>query len=284
MSPTVISPYQSLILGIVEGISEYLPISSTGHLVIASDVLGLRKIDMLLPAQIEAVQAFEIVIQGGAILAVLLLYRRYVFEILLGLFGKSATGRKLAVNIFCGTVPVLFFGFLLKGVISKYLQFTGPVLVSLAVGGVAMIFFERFYARRAPRETGGAEILDLTWKQAVGIGGLQCLALWPGTSRSMVTIVGGMSYGLKRSAAAEFSFLLGMPALLAATLYKLLKNGDVLLEHIGPLSLLIGFVTSTVFAVFAVRWLVGFLNRNGLTYFGWYRIVLAAVIFFVVGV
>jgi undecaprenyl-diphosphatase len=213
----------------------------------------------------------------------LLLYRKYVLEIILGLLGKSESGKKLALNIFCGTLPVLLLGFLLKGVISTYLQFTGPVLLSLAVGGVVMIGFERFRGRRANDEVDAVGINDLSWKQAFMIGGLQCLALWPGTSRSMVTIIGGMQCGLKRPAAAEFSFLLGLPALLAATLYKLLKDGDVLFAHVGSLSLFVGFITSTIFAALAVRWLVGFLNRNGLAYFGWYRIALAAVIFMVVG-
>lgn len=278
-----ISSLQAFILGIVEGITEYLPISSTGHLVITSDLIGLRDLQHLSPAQIEAVQAFEVVIQSGAILAVLLLYRHHAYETFLGALGKSAKGRRLLVNIACATMPILVAGFLLKGVISTYLQFTGPVLIALVVGGLAMIAFEKFRGRKGAADSEPIAIEDLTWKQALMVGGLQCLALWPGTSRSMVTIMGGMMIGLKKPVAAEFSFLIGLPALLAATAYKALKNGDVLIAHVGASSLLIGLATSTIFAAFAVRWLVSFLGRSGLAPFGWYRLALAAVVFLVIG-
>ncbi len=281
MSTPVITPLQALFLGIVEGISEYLPISSTGHLVLTSHLLGLRDLSALSTEQIQAVQAFEIVIQGGAILAVLVLYWRYILDIVLGLVGKSKSGLKLAVNIACGTLPILIMGYLLKGVIGTYLQFTGPVLFSLAAGGIVMILFERRRTQVDPGTIAEVSIGDLTWQQAVKIGLLQCLALWPGTSRSMVTIIGGMLFGLKRPAAAEFSFLLGLPALLAATIYKAIKDGPVLLEHIGFSALFVGFATATIFAALAVRWLVSFLNRNGLTYFGWYRLLLAAALLIV---
>ena len=282
MSEPVISTVNALILGIVEGITEFLPVSSTGHLVITSDLLGLRNLANFSPDEIEAIQAFEIVIQGGAILAVLLVYRRYFIDTIRGVLGKSPAGRRLFINIVTATVPVLGAGFLLKGVISRYLQFTTPVLAALVLGGIAMLFFERIQSRKAPESSAGLVVHDLTPRQALIIGAVQCLALWPGTSRSMVTIIGGMVVGLSRPAAAEFSFLIAFPALLAATAYKALKSGDVLITHVGSTALAVGFLTSTMFAGLAVRWLISYLNARGLSVFGWYRLALATVIFFVV--
>lgn len=278
MAESLISAPNAFILGVVEGITEYLPISSTGHLIITSQLLGLRNSEGLTPSQIEAIQAFEIVIQGGAILAVAILYHRYLLETVLGVLGKSVRGRQLFINICCATLPVLVAGFLLKDVIAKYLQFPGPVLFSLVLGGVVMLVFEKFQKQKdAPLKE--LSIHDLSWKAALAIGLIQCFALWPGMSRSMVTIVGGMYLGLRRGAAAEFSFLVGLPVLLSATLYKGLKNGDVLLEHVGISSLFIGTLTSAVSAAIAIRWLVAFLNRRGLALFGWYRLVLAAAVY-----
>jgi undecaprenyl-diphosphatase len=277
MDEPVISTLQAFILGVVEGLTEYLPVSSTGHLVIASDLMGLHAAETLSASQLEAVQAFEIVIQSGAILAVLVLYRQKVLATVLGALGRSPSGKQLLLNMACATAPVLVFGYLSKDIISRYLQFKGPVLAALVVGGIAMLLFERLRKRK----TGGPEIEieSVTWRQALFVGAFQCLALWPGTSRSMVTIIAGMLVGLRRPAAAEFSFLIGLPALLAATAYKALKDGDVLLHNVGPSSLAVGLLTSTLFAVVAIRWLVSFLNSHGLAVFGWYRLALAAVLF-----
>jgi undecaprenyl-diphosphatase len=284
MSGSMIAPFQAAVLGLVEGITEYLPISSTGHLVIASELLGLRSEPTLTPDQMTAIQAFEIVIQGGAILAVALLYWKYVKEIILGLLGQSDKGRKLAINIAIGTAPVLALGFLLKGIISKFLQHTIPVLISLVVGALFMIWFENRRVKNVAEPTEEFDLHGLSPKQALRIGCLQCLALWPGTSRSMVTIVGGMSFGLSRSAAAEYSFLLGLPALLAATGYKVLKDGQNLMEHVDSVSLLIGFAVATVSAAFAVKWLVGYLSRHNLKAFAFYRIAVAIAMALVIGI
>jgi undecaprenyl-diphosphatase len=281
MAESLISASNAFILGIVEGITEFLPISSTGHLIITSQLLGLRSSEGLTASEIQAIQAFEIVIQGGAILAVIGLYHRYLWETVLGLLGKSIRGRQLFINICCATVPVLVAGFLLKDFIAKYLQFPGPVLFSLVLGGVVMLVFEKFQKQK-DASTEELSIHDLTWKSALMIGLIQCFALWPGMSRSMVTIVGGMYLGLRRGAAAEFSFLVGLPVLLSATLYKGWKDGDVLLAHVGVSSLLIGMFTSAVAATFAIRWLVSFLNRRGLALFGWYRLFLAAAVYLIV--
>ncbi len=284
MQEPVISPFDSFILGVVEGITEFLPVSSTGHLVVTSELLGLRGHVNRTAEQIAAIQAFEIVIQAGAILAVLYLYKRPVLEMIQGLLGKSETGRKLLINICLATFPVLVVGFLAKDFISEHLQFTGPVLIAMVVGGVLMIVFEKFFVKGDRADTHSpTAIHEMSFKQASFVGFLQCLALFPGTSRSMVTIMGGMLTGLKRPMAAEFSFLVGLPVLLLATAYKGMKQGPLLIEYIGINALSIGLVTSAVFAFFAVKWLVAFLNKRGLAFFGWYRLIAAAVIYFVVG-
>jgi undecaprenyl-diphosphatase len=284
MEQPVISGFDSFMLGIVEGITEFLPVSSTGHLVVTSELLGLRGHVNRTADQIAAIQAFEIVIQAGAILAVLFLYKKTILEILSGIAGKNEKGRKLFINICIASFPVLAIGYLIKDLIKEHLQFTGPVLAAMVIGGILMIVFERFFVRGDKAE--GQPVVglhDLSYKQAAFIGFTQCLALWPGTSRSMVTILGGMVAGFKRPIAAEFSFLVGLPVLLAATAYKCLKEGPLLIEHVGLSSIAIGLATSAVFAFFAVKWLVSFLNNRGLAVFGWYRLAFAAVIYFTVG-
>lgn len=280
----VISGFDSFILGVVEGITEFLPISSTGHLVVTSELLGLRGEGNRTADQIAAIQAYEIVIQAGAILAVLFLYKKPVLEMIQGLLGKNESGKNLFINICLATFPVLGVGFLGKDFISENLQFTGPVLIAMIVGGVLMILFEKFFVHKDRADTHEPTRLhDMSFKQAAFIGCLQCIALFPGTSRSMVTIMGGMLTGLKRPMAAEFSFLVGLPVLLAATAYKIYKQGPLLVEHVGFSSMAIGLATSTVFAFFAVKWLVAFLNKRGLAFFGWYRLAAAVVIYLIVG-
>ncbi len=285
MEQPVLSGLDSFILGIVEGITEFLPVSSTGHLVLTSELLGLRGQAERTAEQIAAIQAFEIVIQAGAILAVLFLYKKAILDLIAGVLGRSPNGRKLFINISIACFPVLAVGFLAKDFISEHLQFTGPVLIAMVVGGMLMIVFERYFVKGDEVEGQvPLRLYDLTHKQAAFIGFLQCFALFPGTSRSMVTIFGGMLAGFKRPMAAEFSFLVGLPVLLLATAYKGLKSGPLLMEYIGPSALIIGLLTSAVCAFFAVKWLVAFLNKRGLAGFGWYRLVLAAVIYFAVGV
>ncbi len=279
----LISAFQAFILGVVEGITEYLPISSTGHLTLTSQLLGLRS-SSLTEEQIAAIQAYEIIIQSGAILAVVILYKEAIAKIIAGFFGRSPEGRRLLINICLAALPALAVGYLLHKLIEKHLQFSGPVLAALAIGGVVMIVWERFFGEAKVDRDSGMQLHELSPQRALLIGCLQCLALWPGTSRSMITILGGMLVGLRRSMAAEFSFLVGLPVLLAATGYKALKDGPLLIEHVGPSAMIIGLVTSTVFAMVAVKWLVAFLNKRGLALFGWYRLGLALVFYLVIGV
>ena len=289
--------WHAVVLGLVEGITEYLPISSTGHLILTSSLLGLDST----PAQKEAVDAFSVIIQGGAILAVLGLYRTRVMQMVQGLLGVvrigkgDEAGRRLAINLIVAFIPAALLGPKLDDIIEAKLFHTGPVLAALALGGVFMILIDRMRARKAhardkaqaiEAETAGKEIESVTISQALFIGLMQVIAMWPGTSRSMMTITAGVLTGLKPKAAAEFSFLLGLPTLGGACVYKLGKNVLAAQQHhtanffevIGLVPVVIGLIVATLSAVVAVRWLVGFLNKHGLSVFGWYRLGLSAVL------
>jgi undecaprenyl-diphosphatase len=274
--------WQALILGVVEGITEFLPISSTGHLIITSALLGLDG-----PETKSAVDAFNIVVQGGAILAVAGLYRARIAQMFRGVLGRDPVGLNLLINLTIAFLPAAFAGVFLDEAIESMLFHPGPVIIALAAGGVYMMVVEQWREGRfgsgstAMRDRG---IEELTPRQALTIGILQCIAMWPGTSRSMMTITGGLFAGLRPAAAAEFSFLLGLPTLGGACLYKLAKNvsnagpeGN-LFQVLGVAPALIGIVTAMISAALAIRWLVGFLSRRGLMLFGWYRILLAIVL------
>lgn len=279
--------FDAIILGLIEGITEYLPISSTGHLIIANA--------FLMPDSAEgiksAVDAYTVIIQGGAILAVLGLYRVDVRAMVLGLFGKHAEGLRLFINILIAFLPAVVFGLLLEGWISEHLFFPVPVVAALALGGVWMIRLGFIRRRRlASGEidavSGGKTIHEITPLEALKIGLFQCVAMWPGTSRSMMTIAGGTMLGLHPKEAAKFSFLLGLPTLGGACVYKIAKNvleaeesgGQNFYEVLGGVNILVGIVVTTIAAGFAVKWLVAFLNKHGLTVFGYYRLMLSAVI------
>lgn len=279
------TPLQAVVLGVVEGITEYLPVSSTGHLIIASSLLGLDT-----PERKSAVDAFNIVIQGGAILAVVGLYRSRFVQMLRGLMGRDNAGFALLVNLVLAFLPAAALGPLLDDWLEARLFFTAPVVTALALGGVYMIVVDQ--RRRGglarPRFRGGEKgVEDLRPVDALFIGLLQCIAMIPGTSRSMMTITGGYFCRLRPAAAAEFSFLLGVPTLGAACVYKLVKNivksrgpdgaaNPSMFELLGVVPIGIGLAVATVSAAVAVKWLVGFLTRRGLGPFGWYRLVLAA--------
>jgi undecaprenyl-diphosphatase len=268
--------WQSAVLGLVEGVTEYLPVSSTGHLILAAWLLGMDA-----PESREALATFEIAIQGGAILAVLGLYHARVAQMARGVAGRDAEGRRLLGRIVLAFLPAALLGPVLDDAIEAHLFTAGPVLLALLLGGVWMIWLDR---RRDPHAGGGLEAV--TVRAALGIGLFQCVAMWPGTSRSMMTIAGGVLLGLRAPAAAEFSFLLGVPTLGAACAFKLAKNllaawqgeGETLFEALGAGPVALGFAVAALSAVVAVRWLVAFLQRHGLAPFGWYRVALALVL------
>lgn len=278
--------FQAAVLGLVEGITEYLPISSTGHLILTNAVLGLDTP----PARKAAVDAFDIVIQGGAILAVLGLYRVRVARMLRGLLGRDPEGRRLFGLLVLAFLPAALTGPFLDDAIDAHLFNPPAVVTALAAWGVVMILVDRRQSRAsaAEEEAGGSDhpgaphALDtLGWRAAVFIGAMQCLAMWPGTSRSMITIVAGMLVGLPPTAAAEFSFLLALPTLGGACAFKVAE--DVLgpdpsrLAGLGVAPMAVGIAVATLSAALAVRWLVHYLTRHGLSVFGWYRLGLATL-------
>ena len=267
--------WQALLLGVVEGVTEYLPVSSTGHLLLVARLLGI--------GQSAASDAFVICIQAGAIAAVLTLYRKRIKEMLAGIAGRSEAGRRLALNVAAAFIPAAVLGFSLQKVIKKYL-FAGetwglwPVIAAWFVGGAAILAVSTYRRRRADRDAPRRELHELSVAMSVIIGVSQCIALWPGTSRSLVTIVGGILVGLRMHAAVEFSFLLGLLTLGAATSYDAVKHGGEMLTAYGPTTLALGFIAAWLSAVLAVKWMVAYLNKHGLEIFGYYRIALAIAV------
>jgi len=287
------------ILGLVEGITEYLPVSSTGHLILTSSLLGLYDGG----ARERAVHDFEIIIQGGAILAVLGLYFPKFVRMVRGLMGQDAVGLRLLINVIIAFIPAAAVGLAFNKQIKAALFNPLTVILAMIIGGAFMLIVDLLLIQPRKRRaqaaidastTGpsaisarsdGAEVESLSPAGALSIGLLQIFSLIPGTSRSMMTIVGGIMTGLRPAAAAEFSFLLGMPTLLAATLYSLYKNiketsaaGEPnLFTQLGLAPVLLGMAVAAISAALAVKWLVAFLNRYGLAPFGYYRLAMGAL-------
>ena len=296
-----LSWWQAVVLGVVEGITEYLPISSTGHLLIASRLLGLP--DEQGSAGLEAVNTYAIAIQFGAIVAVAGLFWRRFRDMLLGLVGRSEPGRHLLLILVIAFLPSAVLGFLFDDAIEERLFGPWPIVVAWVVGGVLILVLERTGRIPSRRDTADAEsagsgggveqvavgrdpLLSISYRQAAIVGLAQCLALWPGTSRSLATILGALLVGVSVAAAVEFSFLLGFATLTAASGYKLLTGGDTLVEQFGVVTPLIGALAALVSAVLAIRWLVTYLERHDLTVFAWYRFAVAglAVVLLLTGV
>lgn len=272
MSVEPMSPITAAILGVVEGVTEYLPVSSTGHLVLASHLLGQRD---------EGAGAFDIVIQLGAILAVVVHYRKLLGDRVTGLLRKDAASVRLLLCLIIGFAPTAVFGLLLRKKIKALLMGPRPVAAALVVGGIVMIGVEVYRAWKArgkENEQIGANGLEhVTPLRAFYIGLGQCVSMWPGSSRSMCTIVAGQLSGLSTATAAEFSFLLGLPTLGAATLYEMYKS-RALLGEIGVANVAIGLVVSFVIAWAVIAAFLAYLKRRGLIPFGIYRIILGLVV------
>jgi undecaprenyl-diphosphatase len=276
------SLWQAVVLGVVEGVTEYLPVSSTGHLLLAEHVMGMdgagsESLSGRADAK-EAADAYAICIQAGAIIAVLWLYFPRVRRMLRGLLGKDPEGFSMLLNIVVAFLPAAVIGLLFSRLIKTYLFGPWPVVMALFVGGLAIFALERWRGARGARGEKGLPLDRLTWATALMIGFAQCLAMWPGVSRSLATIAGGVLAGLSMSAAVEFSFLLGMVTLGAATGYDALKHGTVMLQSFDLLSMTVGLGVAFISAVLSVKWLVAYLNRHGLVIFGYYRILLAILV------
>ncbi len=295
----------AVILGLVEGITEFLPVSSTGHLILTNAWLGLDsetpvlrddgtvlKVEAenggLRPYTVgEAAYAYVIVIQAGAIAAVLLLYWRTILSVVLGCLGRDPDGLKLAVNLVAAFIPAAVLGLLLDDWIEATLgRNITAVAGALIVGAFVMLGVEAWRKRKgraAGDPDAGPALHELPVSRAVMIGVFQCFAMWPGTSRSMATIVGGYLAGLSPARAAEFSFLLGLITLTAASGYKFVFDGREMLAALDAGPVLVGCLVAFASAALAVKWLVGYLSRHGLALFAWYRIALAVLVFLTLG-
>jgi undecaprenyl-diphosphatase len=274
--------WKAAILGIVEGLTEYLPISSTGHLLVAARLLDLPSTKG--SAALDAVNTYVVAIQFGAILAVVGLFWRRFRQMVLGLFGRDDDGRHLLIVLVIAFLPSAVVGAALDSAIERTLFGPWPVVVAWIVGGAAILLLER--TGRIPRGKPRPPIrprrltdspISITYRQALIIGVAQCLALWPGTSRSMVTILAALLLGISMTAAVEFSFLLGFATLTAATLFKLGKNGHTLVDQFGLVGPLIGAAFALVSAIVSIKWLVTYLRRHDLSIFAWYRFGVAAL-------
>ena len=273
----VLTWWKAAILGVVEGITEYLPISSTGHLLIATRLLDLpsSKGDAL-----DAVNTYVVAIQFGAILAVVGLFWKRFRDMILGLFGRNESGRHLLVILVIAFLPSAVLGAAFDSKIEDLLFGPWPVVIAWIAGGIIILALQRTGRIPEPHPDTSSDadpLMSITYRQALIIGLAQCVALWPGTSRSLATIIGALLVGVAMTAAVEFSFLLGFATLSAATLFKLATDGGNLVDQFGLVNPLIGALFAFGAAVLAIKWLITYLERHDLTIFAWYRFGLAAL-------
>ena len=254
-----------IILGIVEGVTEFLPVSSTGHLMLATALLGLD------PARWSA---FNVIIQLGAIMAIVVLYWRTFWAVLEGMLKGNAVSWRFVRNILIAFLPSAILGFLLINKIEALLGAPKLVAVALILGGIAIIVIERMV-----KNTPVVGVAEMPFKTAIGVGLVQCLSMIPGVSRSGATIMGALSLGVERRTAAEFSFFLAIPTMVGATTLELAKHHDEILagaHGVGFGAVAVGFVVSFVVAIVVVRGFVHYISRHGFAPFAWYRIVVGA--------
>ena len=268
------SLFETIIIAIVEGLTEFLPVSSTGHMIIAQNLLGVEST--------EFVKAFTFIIQFGAILSVVVLYWKKFFKLNDTPAPEGASALKRFLHkydfywkLFVAFIPAAVLGLLFSDMIDAMLESVTVVAVTLILGGVFMLFCDKIFNK-------GSEKTELTEKRAFWIGMFQCISMIPGVSRSMATIVGGMAQKLTRKAAAEFSFFLAVPTMFAATLYKMLKiflepNGmEIIKENL--VTLLVGNVVAFIVAMLAIKFFISFVTKYGFKAFGWYRIIVGGII------
>lgn len=266
--------FETIIIAIVEGLTEFLPVSSTGHMIITQNILGVEST--------EFVKAFTFIIQFGAILSVVVLYWKRFFKLNhtpapegAGAMRKFLHKYDFYWKLFVAFIPAAVLGLLLNDFIDEMLESVTVVAVTLIIGGVFMLFCDKIFNK-------GSEKTELTEKRAFWIGMFQCISMIPGVSRSMATIVGGMAQKLTRKAAAEFSFFLAVPTMFAATIFKILKivmepdGMAIIKENIG--TLFIGNAVAFIVALFAIKFFISFVTKYGFKAFGWYRIIVGGII------
>jgi undecaprenyl-diphosphatase len=290
---------EATVLGLVEGITEFLPVSSTGHLIIANHFLALEDERQLTDAAGQprwikapstehpagrpltvkaAADAFTVIIQIGGIAAVVVLYWGQLWSVALGAIGMDREGTKLLRNIVIGLLPIAAIGFWVDDWVDQYLFSIWAVIAALVVGAGLMFYVDRRRQQSQWHQSNGRKPSELRPSEALLVGAMQCIAIWPGTSRSMMTIVGGYVVGLKPAQAAEFSFLLGLPTLAGAALIKGIKGGPAMIDVFGWSPVLLGIFVAFVSAALAIKVLIAALTRYGLAPFAVYRIVLALVL------
>ncbi len=265
---------ETIIIAIVEGLTEFLPVSSTGHMIITQNLLGVEST--------EFVKAFTFIIQFGAILSVVVLYWKRFFQLNNTPAPEGASAFKRFLHkydfywkLFVAFIPAAVLGLLFSDLIDEMLESVTVVAVTLIIGGVFMLFCDKIFSK-------GSENTKLTEKRAFWIGMFQCISMIPGVSRSMATIVGGLAQKLTRKAAAEFSFFLAVPTMFAATLFKMLKifmepeGMQILKDNLG--TLIIGNVVAFIVAMLAIKFFISFVTKYGFKAFGWYRIIVGGII------
>ena len=251
---------QSIILAFIEGLTEFLPVSSTGHLILTSSVMGIERD--------EFTKLYEIAIQLGAILSVVVLYWKKFFD-----FSRGKFYIKLMVSV----IPALVLGFLLSDKIDRLMESPTTVASSLLLGGIILLFIDRLFTKPTVLEE-----KDISYQKGFVIGFWQCLAMVPGVSRSAASIIGGMQQKLSRKVAAEFSFFLAVPTMAAATGYKMLKtfqlHPEILKNKHNLITLGIGNIIAFIVAMIAIKFFIGYLQKHGFKLFGWYRIALGIIV------
>lgn len=255
---------QALIMGVVEGLTEYLPVSSTGHLIVTADLINFWTPDKRV--------VFEIAIQLGAILAVCFDYRAKLIHVTQGLLAREAESIRFTVNVLVAFLPAAVIGFFAIGIIKTYLFHPLVVATMLVLGGVLIL-----YAERREHVIRAYTLDDLCWQDALKVGFAQCLAMIPGTSRSGATIIGGLFFGLSRKTAAEFSFFLAIPTMIGATAYSVYKHRSEFVLADFPV-FAVGFVSAFLVAAWVVKALVRYVSNHDFTVFAWYRIAFGGLI------
>jgi len=256
----------AIILGIVEGVTEFLPVSSTGHLILATELFGFDSAKW---------DAFNVIIQLGAILAIVVLYWRTFWAVLEGLIRRNAMSWRFVRNVLLGFLPSAILGFLLINKIEALLGNAYVVAVAFILGGIAILAIEKMVKRADV-----VGVAEMPLKTVIGVGIVQCLAMIPGVSRSGATIMGGLALGVERRTAAEFSFFLAIPTMVGATTLELVKHHDTLMagaSGVGFGAVAVGFIVSFVVAIVVVRAFVGYISKHGFAPFAWYRIAAGIV-------